>query len=114
MQTPTTMIDREIETLRAQIHGTVLVPGDDGYDAARQVFPGDIDRHPAVIVRAADAADVGRAIAFARDAGLELAVRSGGHSAAGYSTTDGGLVIDLRGLDEITIDPEARTAWAGA
>ena len=72
------------------------------------------DLHPAAIVRVADAADVAAAIAVARELGLEIAVRSGGHSGAGHSTTEGGVVIDLRELNDLDIDVGARTAWAGA
>ncbi|MBI5666977.1 MAG: FAD-binding oxidoreductase [Chloroflexi bacterium] len=80
----------------------------------RTVFYGGIDRHPAVIVRAADVADVVRVVTLAREAGVELAVRSGGHSAAGHSLVDGGLVLDLRDLKALDIDAEQRTAWAEA
>jgi FAD/FMN-containing dehydrogenase len=82
------------------------------YDETRQVFSGAIDRRPALIVRAADADDVRRVVVIAREAGIELAVRSGGHSAAGHSTTDGGIVLDLRDLKGIELDVNDRTVWA--
>jgi hypothetical protein len=95
----------------AGVKGRVITPGDPTYNRARAVFYGGIDKRPSAIVRVADVADVRRVIAKARDEGYELAVRSGGHSIAGHSTTDGGLVIDLRGMSKIEIDPDARTAW---
>jgi FAD/FMN-containing dehydrogenase len=94
------------------LNGQVISPDDAGYDQARTVFYGGIDKRPAAIVRVTDVADVRRVISTARDEGLELAVRSGGHSIAGHSTTNGGLVIDLRGMSKIEIDPTDRTAWA--
>lgn len=100
--------------MRALLRGTVIAPGDAGYDEARTVFVGGIDRRPAVIARVADAEDVAQVIAIARDCGLELAVRSGGHSSAGHSVSEGGIVIDLRALRMLEIDVEARTAWAGS
>ena len=96
------------------IQGRILTPEDPGYDAARTVFMGDVDRRPALIARPTDAADVARVIALARDSGAELAVRGGGHSPAGHSASDGGVVLDLRGLRELDIDVAGRTAWAGA
>jgi hypothetical protein len=98
--------------LAADLKGRVIAPDDEDYDVARTVFPGGIDRRPALIARVADAHDVARVIAHARDAGLELAVRGGGHSAPGYGVTDGGIVIDLRDMNAVTIDPASRTAWA--
>ena len=95
------------------IQGRILTPEDPGYDAARTVFLGDVDRRPALIARPTDAADVARVIALARDSGAELAVRGGGHSPAGHSASDGGVVLDLRGLRELDIDLASRTAWAG-
>ena len=95
------------------IQGPVLTPEDPGYDAARTVFLGNVDRRPALIARPVDAADVARVIALARDSGAELAVRGGGHSPAGHSASDGGVVLDLRGLRELDLDLAGRTAWAG-
>jgi FAD/FMN-containing dehydrogenase len=102
-----------ISQLRSDVKGRVVAPGDPGYDEGRTVFYGGIDRRPAVIVRAANADDVSRVVALARETGLELAVRSGGHSIPGHSTTAGGIVLDLRDLDSLEIDVESRTAWAG-
>jgi FAD/FMN-containing dehydrogenase len=94
--------------------GRVITATDSDYDKARTVMYGGHDKRPAQIVRVADAADTVAAIAYARDNRLELAVRSGGHSAAGHSTTHGGLVIDVRDLRGIDIDAANRTVWAGA
>ena len=101
-----------IDELRSGLTGRVILPHDPDYDAARTVMRGDIDRHPAVIVRVANNDDVARAIEFARTNDLEIAVRSGGHSSAGQSVNEGGLVIDLRDMKRLDIDPDARTAWA--
>jgi len=103
-----------ISELRESFQGRVVAPGDSDYDEVRTVFLGDIDRRPAVIIRAADAADVARAIALARETGLPLAVRSGGHSGAGHSTVDDGIVLDVRELKTLEIDTDGRTAWAGS
>jgi FAD/FMN-containing dehydrogenase len=92
------------------ITGHVVTPDDPEYDKDRAAFYGDVDKHPAAIVRVASVDDVRRTIAAARAGGYELAVRSGGHSIAGHSTTEGGLVIDLRDLSRIEVDPVARTA----
>jgi FAD/FMN-containing dehydrogenase len=105
---------RTVADLRAALHGRVIAPDDSGYDKARTVFYGGIDRRPAVIVRAADDGDVARVITFARDQGLELAVRSGGHSVAGHSVCEGGIVLDLADLRGLEIDAARRTAWAQA
>jgi FAD/FMN-containing dehydrogenase len=100
--------------LTDQLQGRVITPEDPDYDQARTVFVGGVDRRPAAIVRVADADDVARVIAIARDGGLELAVRGGGHSGAGHGVSEGGLVIDLASLRAIEIDPDARSAWAEA
>ena len=94
--------------------GRVVTPDDADYDELRVVVAGTFDERPALIVRPASAQDVALAVTTARDAGVEIAVRCGGHSGAGHSTVDGGLVIDVRDLDAIDIDVEGRTAWAGA
>jgi FAD/FMN-containing dehydrogenase len=98
--------------LRAAVNGRLLTPDDAGYDQARTLFYGGFDQRPAVIVRAADASDVARVVELARERGLELAVRSGGHSLAGHSTTHGGIVLDLQAMKALDIDVEGRTAWA--
>jgi FAD/FMN-containing dehydrogenase len=98
-------------TSLAGIAGNVVTPDNPAYDRTRAVFYGGIDKHPSAIARVTNADDVRRVIATARSEGLELAVRSGGHSIVGHSTTDGGLVIDLRDMAKIDVDPSARTAW---
>ena len=99
--------------LRDRLEGRLITPSDPDYDATRSVVDGNFDGRPAAIARVAHADDVARVVTFARETGMELAVRSGGHSGAGHGTTDGGLVIDLRELKGLDIDPVARTAWAG-
>lgn len=100
-----------ISELRALFNGRVIAPGDPKYDEARTVFYGGIDRRPAAIVRVRDAGDVARVVYLARETGLELAIRSGGHSSAGHSVTDGGIVLDLSNMRDLQIDVEGRTAW---
>jgi FAD binding domain/Berberine and berberine like len=106
---PTTV---SITHLRAVLNGRVITPDDTGYDEARAVFYGSFDGRPALIVRVASATDVSHVITLARESGLELAVRSGGHSLAGHGTTDGGIVLDLSEMKSLEIDVEWRTAWA--
>lgn len=100
------------DELRAQLTGTVITPEHPQYDELRGMFYGGFDRHPALIVQAADAQDVARVISLARESGLPLAIRSGGHSVAGFSVIDDGIVLDMRGMKALDIDPEQRTAWA--
>ena len=107
----TTITPSTADDLRTRLTGRVLTAGDEGYDAARVVVLGGTDPHPAVIARPVDDADVAAVVSYARDNGLALAVRSGGHSGAGYSTVDDGIVLDLRDLNRIDIDVDDRTAW---
>ncbi|HSJ49836.1 MAG TPA: FAD-binding oxidoreductase [Actinomycetota bacterium] len=100
-----------VRELGSSLAGRVIGPEDAEYDRARTVFAGGIDKRPAAIARVADAPDVSRAVVFAREAGIEVAVRSGGHSSAGHSVSEGGLVIDLRDLKGLELDVEERTAW---
>ena len=101
-----------IPSLRGSLRGRVIAPDDAIYDQARTVFYGGFDRRPAVIIRAADATDVAQVVSLARETGLELAVRSGGHSNAGHSVCDGGIVLDLRDMQAMQIDADQRTSWA--
>src|SRR5438309_2121006 len=96
--------EQDIRDLEAHLLGELIRPDDASYDAARAVWNGSIDRYPVLVVRAADAADVIRAVSFARDHQLTLAVRSGGHSFAGYGTGDG-LVPDLSQMKGVSVDP---------
>jgi FAD/FMN-containing dehydrogenase len=101
-----------IKELRAALDGRVIGPDDDGYDEARTVFYGGFDRRPAAIVRSADASQVARVVTQARETGVELAVRSGGHSLAGHSVTEGGIVLDLSDMKALDLDAKSRTVWA--
>jgi FAD/FMN-containing dehydrogenase len=102
-----TMLTGELNGLS----GRVIRQGSPDYDKTRALFYGGMDRRPAAIVRVADAADVSRVIALAHQTGMPLAVRSGGHSVAGQSVVDGGIVIDLADMRALEIDPDRRTAW---
>jgi len=103
-----------IGDLEAHLHGALICPHDHGYDAARKVWNGMIDKYPAAIVRCADVIDVATTVQFARDHHLSVSVRSGGHSLSGSSVCDGGIVIDLSGMKGIWVDPVQQTAWAQA
>lgn len=111
MQTSTATTDL-VSRLRSTIDGAVITPDDSGYNDIRTVVMGNFDGRPAAVARPADDADVARIISLAADSGVRLAVRNGGHSGAGHSTNDGGLVLDVRDLDEVRVDPDSRTAWA--
>jgi FAD/FMN-containing dehydrogenase len=98
--------------LRGRFRGALLRPGEEGYDEARRIWNGAIDRRPALIARCAGADDVAVAVRFAREHDLPVSVRGGGHAVAGHAVCDGGLMIDLSLLKAIRVDPEARTARA--
>jgi len=106
------MITLSIDSLRGQVRGDVITPDDERYDEARKVRNGMIDRHPAVVVRPVNAGDVIAAVNFAREGGLSLAIRGGGHSVPGFGTTDNGVVIDLSRMRGVRVNPERRTARA--
>jgi FAD/FMN-containing dehydrogenase len=105
-------LEMVVPELRDVVAGRTIGPEDRGYDEARTPFYGGIDRRPAAVVRVADADDVARVVTIAGESGVELAVRSGGHSLAGHSVSDGGLVIDLSDMRALEIDVQGRTAWA--
>jgi FAD/FMN-containing dehydrogenase len=100
-----------IEELKAATRGQVLLPGDSGFDEARRIWNAMIDRRPAMIMRCAGVADVRRAVAFARDNDLLLAVRGGGHNIAGSAVCDDGLVIDLSPMKSVRVDAATRRAY---
>jgi len=101
-----------IEDLRTSFKDQVIAPGDPEYDTARAPFYGGIDHHPAVIIRVKNAQEAASVIALARQTGMELAVRSGGHSVVGHCVSDGGIVLDLSGMRDLQIDVEGCTVWA--
>jgi FAD/FMN-containing dehydrogenase len=102
--------DISIEQIRADLAGEVIAPDDAEFDRARAVFFSSFDRRPAVIVRPVDAGEVGYVVSLARAQGLELAVRSGGHSSAGHGVSEGGMVLDLSLMNAVEIDPDQRVA----
>src|SRR6202795_2143877 len=101
-----------VEKLKENLRGEVLRPGEAGYDKARTVPNAMIDRRPAIIARCAGAADVLACVRFAREHDVLVAIRGGGHSVAGKSVCDGGLMIDLSAMKGIRVDPVKRTARA--
>src|SRR5205807_484697 len=102
------------DQLGPAFRGTLVHPDHEDFDAARLVWNGMFDRRPALVARCSGAADVIAAVNFARENSMAVAVRGGGHSASGYGTCDGGLVIDLSPMKGIRVDPRARTARAQA
>jgi len=102
--------DLDSSKLRDDFAGDVILPGEPAYDEARTIFNAMIDRRPAIIAQCENVQDVASAIRFGRERGLEIAVRSGGHGVAGKALTDGGIVIDLRRMNKVTVDLDARTA----
>jgi FAD/FMN-containing dehydrogenase len=100
------------DALRERVRGAVILPDSDGYEEARRVYNAMIDKRPAVIVRPVDAGDVMAAVDFARENGLDLAVRGGSHGVPGFGTVDDGVVIDLSAMRAVRVDPRNRTARA--
>src|SRR6476659_7161077 len=105
-------MNAQLDGLREGIRGTVTGPDDEGYDVARAVRNGMIDKRPAVIVQPVNAGDVMTAVRFAADNAMTVAVRGGGHSVPGFGTCDGGVAIDLSSMRGVRVDPAARTAGA--
>src|SRR5215211_1555368 len=93
--------------------GELLRDGDPGYDEARAVFNAAIDRRPALIARCTGVADVQAALGYAREQDLPVSVRCGGHSVAGHAVVDAGVMIDVRPINRVRVDPDQRSAWCG-
>ena len=112
MRNPSAVAALPVDLVRQKLQGQVITAEDPGYDRARTVFFGLYDRHPALIAQVVDAKDVATLVKLAGEHGVELAVRSGGHSAAGHSMPDDAVVIDLKAMRALEIDLEHKTAWA--
>jgi FAD/FMN-containing dehydrogenase len=108
------IVESAVSRLKAQMRGEVIEPSDAGYEAARKVYNGMIDRRPRVIAKCADVADVIACVGFARESGLRVAIRGGGHNAGGLGVCDDGLVIDLSPIKYVLVDPQSKTARVGA
>ena len=106
----TAVSSSDLEAFAATLDGSVALPDSDGYQAATHIWNGMITRRPALVVRAAGTPDVVRTVDFARNRGLELAIRGGGHNIAGLSLSDGGITLDLSTLRAVDVDAEARLA----
>jgi FAD/FMN-containing dehydrogenase len=105
-----TINSASLQDFKVRLRGELICASDAGYESARKVWNGMIDKYPVLIARCADVSDVVSAIQFARSHDLPVAVRGGGHSFAGSGTCDGGLVIDLSGMKRVQVDPVKRTA----
>ena len=103
-------LEEAIAALRASLAGELIQPGDDGYDRARLIWNGMFDKKPALIAQCSGTADVIDAVNFARENGILMAVRSGGHNSAGSGSCDGGILIDLSGMIAVHVDPKSRRA----
>src|SRR5882762_3363804 len=104
--------EKRLETFAAPFSGTLLRPGDDRYEEARRIHNGVINKHPALIARCLNTADVIDAVNIGREEGLEISVRGGGHNVAGRAVTEGGLMIDLAPMKGIHVDPKTATVRA--
>lgn len=107
-------VEIDVEPLRAQVRGRVITAHDEGYDEARAVHNGMFDKRPLAVLRAEQVADVIAGVNFARDNGLDIAIRTGAHSAPGFGTVEGGMVIDMSPMHTIRVDPKSKTARADA
>lgn len=107
----TPLTDATLGALRGAFRGELIRPVDPAYETARRVWNGTVDRRPALVARCTGTADVAAAVRFAREEGLEIAVRGGGHSVAGHGTVNGGMVIDLAPMRGVRVDPDSRRAW---
>ena len=105
-----TLKQAAVQELSDSLKGTLLLPGSEGYDEARLLLNPDFNKYPALVVQPTGAADIGNAVTFARENGLLLAVKCGGHSASGNSSCNGGMQIDLSHMRGVRVDPAARTA----
>lgn len=108
---PTEISDAAVDTFAASLRGDLCPPGSDGYKTARTLWNAMSDRHPALVVRALGASDVQKAVTFARENGLLLAIRSGGHQIAGHAVADGALLLDLSLMRSVQVDPARQRAW---
>ena len=108
-----TLDEGRLAGLASSFSGTLLRPTDDAYQAARRVHNGLVDRHPALIARCLSAQDAAAALGFARESGLPVSVRGGGHNVAGRAAIDDGVMIDLATMKDIEVDPSAQTVRAG-
>ncbi len=114
VEAPRSLDEVELTRLRERFAGTLIHPRDEGYEEARRVWNGSIDRYPALIARCSGTADVIAAMRFAQEQELLVAVRGGGHNIAGNGTCDGGMVIDLSPMKGVWVEPQARRARAQA
>src|SRR5215467_7053906 len=106
--TASSVTSEAVQPLRDQVRGQVLGAGDDGYDEARMVHNGMFDKQPLAVLMAEQVGDVIGGVNFARENGLDLSVRGGGHSAPGFGTNDGGLVIDMSAMRTVRVDPRSK------
>src|SRR5687767_15739629 len=113
MVTDSHLVDADLQRLRTNFAGRLLRPFDERYEEHRSIWNGAIRRRLALIARCTGAADVLAALRFARDGGLEISVRGGGHAVAGHALCDGGVLIDLSEIASLRVDPESRKAPAG-
>ena len=102
-----------VEKFASQVRGKITLPGDPGYDDTRKVYNAMIDKHPGMIVKCVDVADVIHCVNFGRENGLLVSVRGGGHNAGGLGLCDDGLVIDLSGIKFVLVDPKEKTVKVG-
>jgi FAD/FMN-containing dehydrogenase len=107
---PTTLDDEVVQAFAERLRGPLFTPDDAGYDDARAIYNGMIDKHPALVARCANVADVIAGVNFAREHDLLLAIKGGGHNGPGLALCDGGLVLDLSAMNGVRVDPENRTA----